>query len=77
MPTWSMLGPRFVCHLSGKASTRVPRVVPPLYVDAADGEQVLSHLLTNQWNARRGHQKTLDSCLHVFVFLNLACAEDH
>ena len=26
---------------------------------------------------KRGHQKTVDSCLHVFVFLNLACAEDH
>ena len=48
-----------------------------LYVDAADGEQVLSQLLTNHWNARRGHQNTADSCLHVFVFFNLAFAEDH
>ena len=46
-------------------------------MDAAEGEQVLSQLLTQQWNAKRGHQNVADSCLHVFGFWNLACAEDH
>lgn len=43
-----------------------------LYVPMDDGERILSDLLANGWNARRGNANLVDSSLHVFDFADNA-----
>lgn len=38
-----------------------------LYVPMDDGERILSDLLANGWNARRGNANMIDSSLHVLI----------
>ena len=39
-----------------------------LYTDGSDGERLLSDLLLNGWNARRGVANASVSSLHVFCY---------